>query len=94
MNQVTEYYATLLSQIDHADTLAPVDCWAAQGEHDKALDMLQTRIEHGHIAFWWIAYQWPWWDNVRSEPRFQAAMQTIADRVAEQRQLMDQMKVL
>jgi TolB-like protein/Tfp pilus assembly protein PilF len=94
MNQVTEYYATLPSQIDHADNLAPVDCWAAQGEQDKALDMLETQIEHGHIAFWWIAYQWPWWDNVRSEPRFQAAMQTIAERVAEQRQLMDQMKLL
>jgi hypothetical protein len=93
MNQVVEYYETVKSQVDHSDTLAPIDCWVAQGEYEMALDLLETQVEHGHIAWWWVAYQWPWWDNMRSEPRFQAAMQTIADRVAEQRLLIDEMSL-
>ena len=93
MDQVIEYYALLESKIDHAYTLAPVDCWVAKGDNDKALDMLETQIQNGFISWWWVSYQWPWWDNIRSEPRFQAAMQTIAERVSEQRKLIADMNL-
>jgi hypothetical protein len=55
--------------------------------------MLETRVGNGQIDSWWLNYQWPWWDNMRSEPRFKAAMKTIADKVAEQRHLVDEMKL-
>jgi hypothetical protein len=35
----------------------------------------------------------PWWDNIRSEPRFQAAMPSIQDQVAEQRHLIEEMNL-
>jgi len=38
-------------------------------------------------------HKWPWWDNIRSEPRFQAAMQSIQDQVAEQRRLIEEMNL-
>ncbi len=93
MDQIIEYYAVLAPGMQHADTLAPINCWALKGDYDQALSMLETQIEHGHISGWWLNYQWPWWDNVRSEPRFQAAMHVIADRVAVQRQLIAEMKL-
>ena len=64
---------------------------ARLGQYDQALSALEEQVENGFISWWWVNYQWPWWDNVRSEPRFQAAMQSIQDQVAEQRQLIDQM---
>ena len=91
--QTVVYYDSLDSRIQHADILAPIDCWVIRGEDEKALSMLETQVEHGHIAGWSLAFQLPWWDNVRSDPRFKATMQNIAARVAEQRSLIDEMKL-
>jgi hypothetical protein len=73
--------------------LAPLDCWVARGDTGKVLDMLETQVRNNYFSFWWANYQWPWWDDLRSEPRFQAAMQTIADKVAEQRRLVAEMNL-
>jgi TolB-like protein/Tfp pilus assembly protein PilF len=93
MDRIIDYYALLETKLEHAYTLAPIDCWVSRGEYDKAMDVLETRIQNGLYRGWWINYQWPWWDNLRSEPRFQAAMEAIAGRVAEQRRLIDQMSL-
>ena len=93
IDQTIEYYASVETKIDHAYTLAPIDCWAARGDYDKALEMLETQIQNNYFSFWWVIYQWPWWDDLRSEPRFQAAMATIAEKVAVQRQLIDEMNL-
>jgi TolB-like protein/Tfp pilus assembly protein PilF len=91
--QVIEYYALLETKLDHAYTWAPLDCLVASGDHDRALDLLETQVENGFIAWWWVNYEWPWWDEIRTEPRFQAAMQSIQDQVAVQRQLIEEMNL-
>jgi TolB-like protein/Flp pilus assembly protein TadD len=93
MNQTIEYYALLENKYQNAYTLAPIDCWVSLGEYEKALDMLETQVENGFYSTWWLAYAWPWWDELRTEPRFQAAMQTIEENAAEQRQLIDEMNL-
>jgi tetratricopeptide (TPR) repeat protein len=93
MDQTIDYFSLLESKIARAYTLAPVDCWVARGDYDKALDMLDTWVQNDFYSYWWINYSWPWWDDLRSEPRFQAAMQTIAEKVAVQRQLIDEMNL-
>jgi len=91
MDQAIAYYDSLTPIIEHADSLAPINCWVIRGDDDKALAMLETEVEHGHVAGWWLDYRWPWWDGLRSEPRFKAAMQKIQDRVAEQRRMVAEM---
>ena len=93
MDEAVNYYAEFETKIERAYTLAPIDCWVARGDHEKALDMLDTWNENDFYAYWWFTYQWPWWDDLRSEPRFQAAMQTIEEKVAKQRSLIDQMNL-
>jgi len=93
VDQIIGYYASLTLKIEHADSLAPLDCWVLKGDYSKALDMLETRVAHGHYSGWWINYGWPWWDDVRPEPRFKAAMQTILDKVNEQSKMLDDMQI-
>ena len=89
-----QYHQNLPSSILHAEMSAPVmDCWVIRGDFDKALDILETRVEHNHIQGWWVNFKLAWWDDVRSEPRFQTAMDTIAERVEEQRVLVEQMNL-
>jgi TolB-like protein/Tfp pilus assembly protein PilF len=87
VGQTIAYYDSLAARIQHADALAPLDCWALRGDDEQALAMLETQVAHGHIAGWWLNYQWPWWNELRATPRFQAAMQMIQDKVTEQRRL-------
>ena len=79
--------------IEHADRVAPVFCWMSNGEFDKALAALETRIAHKHYSFWWLMFKFPQWDPIRAEPRFQAAVQSLEDGIAEQRRLLAEMNL-
>lgn len=52
-----------------------------------------AQVANYYYATWWVIYQWPWWNEVRSEPRFRTAMQTIAEKVAAQRELIEEMSL-
>jgi len=71
--------------IEHADLFAPEHCYLALGDTGKALAAFETAVAHGHYSFWWINSRFPWFEPLRGEPRFEAAMQQIRDRVALQR---------
>jgi tetratricopeptide (TPR) repeat protein len=72
--------------IDHADRFGYAGCYLAQGDTQKALDAFETQVEHGHYSGWWIFTKLPWFEPLRGEPRFEAALQTIRDRMAVQRE--------
>lgn len=88
-----DYYNVLETRREKPYIWAPVDCWIIKGDTAKALDLLETQVANDYFAYWWVIYQWPWWESVRSEPRFQAAMQSIEEKVAVQRHLIDEMNL-
>ena len=72
--------------IDHADRFGYELCYVLQGDIEKSLQAFETRVAHGHISGWWFFSQAPWFEPLRGEPRFEAALQQIRDRVALQRE--------
>ena len=71
--------------VEHADRYAYPACYAIKGDFAKALDAIEIQVEHGHISYWWISLNQPYFDPLRGEPRFEAALQRIHQRNALQR---------
>jgi TolB-like protein len=71
--------------IEHADRFGYANCYAINGDLDKAMQAFETQVDHGHYAFWWITARLPWFELLRGTPRFEAAMQSIRDNNAAQR---------
>jgi hypothetical protein len=93
IEQTLEYLQIELPQYtEHADRFAPDACLLAKGELDAALSAFETRVAHGHIGFWWIETRLPWNEPLRGTPRFEAALQQIEARIAEQRARLEQTK--
>jgi hypothetical protein len=93
IDDVIAHHDSVKSLIEHAYRIAPVECWLLQGEFDKALESLETRVAHNHYSDWWLASKLPGWEPLRAEPRFQAAVQAIETAVAEQRRLLAEMNL-
>jgi TolB-like protein/Tfp pilus assembly protein PilF len=91
VERTIDYYSDLETRRERAYPWAPVDCWIIKGDYDRALDLLEIQVANNYFAYWWVIYEWPWWDALRSDPRFQAAMQNITEKVAVQRELIDEM---
>ena len=72
--------------IDHADRNNYAGCYIVRGDIEKSLAAFETQVAHGHISGWWLQTRLPWYDPLRGEPRFEAALQQIRDRVAMQRE--------
>lgn len=91
IEQTLEYLQIELPQYtEHADRFAPDACLLAKGDLDAALSAFESRVAHGHIAFWWIETRLPWNEPLRGTPRFEAAMQQIEARIAGQRARLEQ----
>jgi TolB-like protein/Tfp pilus assembly protein PilF len=91
LDMIIQYHENMPSVVTHVEMSAPImECWVIKGDYGRALDVLETRVAHNHIGGWWGNFKLAWWDDVRSEPRFQTAMDTIADRVEEQRALVEE----
>lgn len=76
----------LPNYIEHADRYSYETCYLVRGENEKALQAIETHVAHGHIAHWWIDIRMPWFEPLRGEPRFEAALQKIHDTIALQRE--------
>lgn len=72
--------------IDHADRFGYAGCYLARGDIEQSLRAFETQVAHGHISGWWLQTRMPWFEPLRGEPRFEAALQQIRDRVALQRE--------
>jgi TolB-like protein/cytochrome c-type biogenesis protein CcmH/NrfG len=64
-------------------------CYLLNGSYDRAFAFFDQYVEQAHFAnyFWIFVRQLPWWDPVRSHPRYVAMMSRIEEIKAEQREL-------
>lgn len=76
----------LPTYVDHADRFGMAGCYLARGDTEKALDAFETTVAHGHYSGWWIFTSLPWFEPLKGEPRFEAALQRVRGRMAEQRE--------
>jgi len=76
----------LPSAVEHVDIFAPEVCYLTDGDKEKALNSIETQLAHGHLAFWQASHQMPMYDQIRDEPRYQAAWAERERRLAEQRE--------
>ena len=74
----------LPAYVDHADAYDQA-CYAVVGDFEKALQSLERNLEHGHIGGWWFWSQLPQMEPLRGDPRFEAIMLAIREKVAAQR---------
>jgi TolB-like protein/Tfp pilus assembly protein PilF len=75
----------------HVDRYDPEICYLAAGETDKALDSLETQLEHGHIFGWNGFLRSPVYDPIRHEPRLQAMLEERERLIAIQREAIEEM---
>ncbi len=92
LQQATHYLDDELAAIDeHVDNQAPDVCYLVAGDKEKALASIETQLAHNHLAFWDIAHALPMYEQIRFEPRFQAAVAERARRIAIQREAVAKM---
>jgi tetratricopeptide (TPR) repeat protein len=69
-----------------------VYCHLLQESYEQALQMFETQVENGLFYDWWYDGQWFWWDAVREHPRYITTVNRIEEKLAEQRELLSQMR--
>ena len=65
-------------------------CHLVAGSYDEALDFYEQRVAHGHISDWWQNEKLPWWGPIRKHPRYLAMVNSIEERLSDQRELLNQ----
>jgi hypothetical protein len=82
---------TLPAAIEHADMFVPDICYLTSGDNEKALNSIETQLEHNHLYRRDLIYRYPMYDQIRDEPRFQAVVEERERRIAIQREKVAQM---
>jgi len=100
LGQIIYYHEEILPEwVDDSHTKFELGwCYLIDGSYEKAFDFIEQRIEHGHI---WSdtrgTWSWSgirellWWDPLRDHPRYIAIEKLVAEKTAEQRELLRQM---
>jgi TolB-like protein len=78
--------------IEHADRYGAEYCYVIRGDNEKALTAIETAVEHGHLKGWYFWRKHPQMEPLWGTPRFEAAMQQIAEELARQRENLSRMK--
>lgn len=82
---------TLPAAVEHADRWTPDICYLTSGDIEKALNSIETQLEHGHLYWRDLFYRLPMYDQIRDEPRFRAVVEERERRIAIQRETVAQM---
>lgn len=94
LEQSTTYLEhTLPAAIEHADRYAPDTCYLVAGDTEKALASLETQLAHGHIYSWPIDHHMPMYSLIELDPRYRELLAARDRRVAEQRELIEKIKL-
>jgi hypothetical protein len=66
-------------------------CYLTAGETEKALNVLEMQLAHGHISYWVYDHQLPMFDQIRLEPRYLAMREELDRKLQTQRDRIEQM---
>ena len=83
---ITYLETELPNYVDDADRFDYTGCYAAAGDYEKALDAFEVTVDHGHYQFWWAWTNFPTFEPLRGNPRWQAGLAKIHERNALQRE--------
>ena len=90
LEQALEMHEVRLPAVtEHADRFDTEVCYLANGDTEKALDSLQTQLDHGHILGWEGWMRSPIYDPIRHEPRFLEMQEQYDRKIAVQREAVD-----
>ena len=82
---------TLPAVVEHADLWTPDICYLTSGDNEKALNSIETQLEHNHLFHRGLIYRYQMYDQIRDEPRFRAVVEERERRIAIQREKVAQM---
>jgi TolB-like protein/Tfp pilus assembly protein PilF len=92
LQQTTTYIEDALPLLtEHPEQLFSETCYLAAGDTEKALQIIETQLAHNHLTNWFIAHAMPMYDQIRNEPRYQAAWAERERRVSVQRENVERM---
>ena len=92
LRQTTAFHEEILpAAVEHADDWAPDICYLTGGDNEKALNSIETQLEHNHLYWRELFYRLPMYDQIRDEPRFRAVVEERERRIAIQREAVAQM---
>ena len=90
LQQATAYIEDSLPLVtEHPDQSFPETCYLTAGDTEKALLSIETQLTHNHLIDWYIVHQMPMYDQIRHEPRYQAAWAEHERRISVQRENID-----
>jgi len=88
--QATSYVDDSLPLVtEHSDWDFPEVCYLMAGDTEKALLSIETQLSHNHLYAWNAVHLLPMYDQIRHEPRYQAAWAERERRIAVQREAID-----
>ncbi|MGI9323781.1 MAG: hypothetical protein ACR2PZ_01075, partial [Pseudomonadales bacterium] len=92
LQQTTAYIEDSLPLVtEHPDQPFPETCYLTAGNTEKALLSIETQLTHNHLVDWHIVHQLPMYDQIRHEPRYQAAWAERERRISVQRENVERM---
>jgi TolB-like protein/Tfp pilus assembly protein PilF len=77
---------SLPAVMEHTDSWLPDICYLTAGDTEKALTTIETQLNHNHLDLWWWLHDLPMYEQVRFDPRYQAALAEYERRIALQRE--------
>ena len=92
LEQTTAYIEDSMPLLtEHHDRFFPETCYLTAGDTEKALLSIETQLAHNHLNDWYIVHQMPMYDQIRHEPRYQAAVAERERRIGVQRKTIETM---
>jgi len=91
LDQSLAFIDTLPGLIENLDSLPLQHCYLVAGDPEKALTHIESQLAHNRLVWWKTNDQLPMYEQIRFEPRYQAAMAERDRRIAVQREAVDQM---
>jgi hypothetical protein len=92
LQQTTAYIEDSLPLLtEHPDQPFPDLCYLAAGDTEKALLSIETQLAHNHLSEWHFVHRMPMYDQIRHEPRYQAAWAERERRISVQRENIEKM---
>ena len=92
LNQTLTYYDALPGLVENAEWWDPQFCYLMAGDTEKALTTIEAQLADNDLMWWKTNEKLPMYEQIRFDPRYQAATAEYERRIAVQRKAVDKMK--